>query len=75
MDIVYRRGRATAAEVMDNLPDAPSYSAVRATLRILEEKGHLTHSQDGPRYVVTSESAKSGRKPDLEHLVFLPPDA
>jgi predicted transcriptional regulator len=70
MDIVYRRGRATAAEVMDNLPDAPSYSAVRATLRILEEKGHLTHSQDGPRYVYepTVEPEKA-RRTALRHLV------
>ena len=51
MEVIYRRGSATAAEVHGSLPDAPSYSAVRALLRILEEKGHLTHSQDGPRYV------------------------
>ncbi len=51
MDIVYRLGEATAAEVMENLPDPPSYSAVRALLRILEEKGHLRHRQQGPRYV------------------------
>jgi predicted transcriptional regulator len=52
MDVVYRRGRATAAEVMEDLPDPPSYSAVRAMLRVLEEKGELRHEQDGPRYVV-----------------------
>ena len=51
MDISYARGSATAAEVHEALHDAPSYSAVRALLRILEEKGHLTHSVDGPRYV------------------------
>jgi len=51
MDVIYRLGRATAAEVMDNLPDPPGYSAVRALLRVLEEKGHLKHQQDGPRYV------------------------
>lgn len=51
MDIVYRFERATAQEVRENLPDAPSYSAVRALLRVLEEKGHLTHVQEGPRYV------------------------
>ena len=51
MDVIYRRGSATAAEVQQNIPDAPSYSAVRALLRILEEKGHLRHSYDGPRYV------------------------
>ncbi|HEX8706783.1 MAG TPA: BlaI/MecI/CopY family transcriptional regulator [Pyrinomonadaceae bacterium] len=51
MDIVYSRGRVTATEVMENLPDPPSYSAVRALLRVLEEKGHLRHKQDGLRYV------------------------
>ena len=51
MDIVYRLGSATASEVTTELPDPPSYSAVRAMLRILEDKGHLTHSVDGPRYV------------------------
>jgi predicted transcriptional regulator len=51
MDIIFQLGRATAAEVLDKLPDPPSYSAVRAMLRILEEKGHLKHEQVGPRYV------------------------
>ena len=51
MEIVYERGRATAAEVRAHMPDPPSYSAVRAQLRILEDKGHLRHQQDGPRYV------------------------
>ncbi|MHC5541264.1 BlaI/MecI/CopY family transcriptional regulator, partial [Singulisphaera rosea] len=51
MDIIYELGRATAAEVLERLPDPPSYSAVRAMLRVLEEKGHLRHEQDGPRYV------------------------
>ena len=51
MDILYRLERATAAEVQENLPDPPSYSAVRSHLRILEEKGHVKHEQDGPRYV------------------------
>ena len=51
MDIVYQRGRATAAEVLDALPDPPSYSAVRALLRVLEEKGHVRHQQQGPRYM------------------------
>ena len=50
MEIVYERGRATAADVRAHMPDPPSYSAVRAMLRILEEKGHLRHEQDGPRY-------------------------
>jgi predicted transcriptional regulator len=51
MDVIYARGQATAAEVAAALPDPPSYSAVRALLRILEDKGHLRHHQDGPRYV------------------------
>jgi len=51
MDILYRLGSATAAEVQQNLAEAPSYSAVRALLRILEQKGHLKHAYDGPRYV------------------------
>ena len=51
MDVIYRRGSATAADVHAALPDPPTYSAVRALLRILEDKGHLTHTHDGPRYV------------------------
>ncbi|HZS46748.1 MAG TPA: BlaI/MecI/CopY family transcriptional regulator [Blastocatellia bacterium] len=51
MDIIYQRGQATAAEVMENMPEAPGYSAVRAMLRLLEEKGYLRHEQDGPRYL------------------------
>jgi predicted transcriptional regulator len=51
MDVVYSLGRATASEVLERLPEPPGYSAVRTHLRILEEKGHLRHEQDGPRYV------------------------
>lgn len=51
MDVIYQQGRATAAEVMENLPNPPSYSAVRAMLRLLEDKGFIRHEQDGPRYV------------------------
>jgi BlaI family transcriptional regulator, penicillinase repressor len=51
MDIVYQRGRASAQEVLDSLPDPPSYSAVRAFLRILEEKGHVKHEEAGARYI------------------------
>lgn len=51
MDIIYARGEASAAEVQEELPDPPGYSAVRALLRILEEKGHLEHERAGPRYV------------------------
>lgn len=70
MDILYRAGSATAAEVRNELPDPPSYSAVRATLRILEEKGQIRHEQDGPRYVfrpaVTRDKAKRNA---VRHLV------
>ena len=51
MDVLYARGRATSQEVLDALPDPPSYSAVRALLRVLEDKGHVSHEHDGPRYV------------------------
>ncbi len=51
MDILYRAGTATAADVQAKLPGDPSYSTVRAQLRILEEKGMVTHTEDGPRYV------------------------
>jgi len=51
MEVIYANGRCTAAEVREHLPDPPSYSAVRAMLRILEDKGHLVHETDGPRYV------------------------
>ncbi|HVH99014.1 MAG TPA: BlaI/MecI/CopY family transcriptional regulator [Enhygromyxa sp.] len=53
MDVVYRRGRVTIHEVLAELPDPPSYSAVRASMRVLEDKGQLRHIQDGPRYVYT----------------------
>ncbi|MCY4569619.1 MAG: BlaI/MecI/CopY family transcriptional regulator [Candidatus Poribacteria bacterium] len=51
MDIVYQRGRVSVADVLKDLPDPPSYSAVRALLRILEEKGYLTHEKKGRRYI------------------------
>ena len=53
MDVLYRMGRATVAEVRAGLPDPPSYSAVRAILRILEQKGHVRHRHDAARYVFT----------------------
>ena len=51
MDIIYSRNEATAADVVADLPDAPSYSTVRALLRILEDKGMLRHREEGPRYI------------------------
>ena len=62
MDIIYSRGKATAAEVMENLPDPPSYSAVRALLRVLIEKGHLRHKQEGQRYVYMPKVARNRAK-------------
>jgi len=63
MDILHARGQATAAEVHQLLPEAPGYSAVRALLRILEEKGHARHRRDGLRYVYlpTEARAKASR--------------
>jgi len=70
MDVIYRRSRATAAEVLDDLPDPPSYSAVRAMLRLLEEKGHVRHEQDGPRYVfLPTVNRDRARKSALKHVV------
>lgn len=51
MDVLFRRGRATAAEVLEDLPDPPSYSSVRSMLRLLEDKGYVAHDWDGPRHV------------------------
>ena len=70
MDAVYRLGRATAAEVLGDLPDPPSYSAVRGMLRLLEEKGYLRHEQDGPRYVYLPTTARDeARRSALAHLL------
>src|SRR3954464_7902577 len=51
MNVVFQHGKATAAEILEALPDPPSYSAVRGMLRLLESKGFLRHEWDGPRYV------------------------
>src|SRR5258706_14284062 len=70
MDSIYRRGRATVAEVLEDIPDPPSYSAVRAMLRLLEEKGHVRHEQDGPRYVfLPTVTRDRARKSALKHVV------
>jgi predicted transcriptional regulator len=70
MDIVYRLGSASASDVRENLPDAPSYSAVRALLRILEDKGHLKHAFDGPRYVYApTVSRPVAQKSALKQMV------
>jgi predicted transcriptional regulator len=70
MDVLFRRGRATAAEVMEDLPGSPSYSTVRTQLRVLEEKGHVRHEEEGVRYVYTAVVKRhSARKSALKHLV------
>jgi BlaI family transcriptional regulator, penicillinase repressor len=70
MDAIYRLGRATAAEVLERLPDPPSYSAVRAMLRILEDKGHVRHEEDGVRYVyLPTVPRESARESALKHVV------
>ena len=70
MDILYRDGGATVADVMAQLPDPPSYSAVRATMNVLEEKGHGRHKQDGPRYVyLPAVPRERARLAAMHHLL------
>jgi predicted transcriptional regulator len=70
LDVLYARGHATAAEVQSALPDPPSYSAIRALLRILEEKGHIRHETDGPRYVFAPSVPRDrARRSALRHLL------
>jgi predicted transcriptional regulator len=70
MDVIHAKGEATAADVQAALPKAPSYSAVRALLRILEEKGFLKHREDGPRYVFAPvESPDRARRSALKRVV------
>jgi len=70
MDILYRRGRATAGEVMADLSGTPNYSTVRTQLRVLEEKGHVRHEEHGLRFVYTPAVPRSSaRKSALRHLV------
>jgi len=70
LDILYQRGRATAAEVQADLPEPPSYSAVRALLRILEEKGHVRHEADGPRYVYAPTVGRdNAQRSALRHIL------
>jgi predicted transcriptional regulator len=70
MDRLYRLGRATASEVLEGLPGAPSYSTVRTQLRVLEAKGHVRHEEQGLRYVyMPTVPRHSARKSALKHLV------
>jgi predicted transcriptional regulator len=74
MDIVYRSGEATAAEILSEIPDPPSYSAIRALLRILVDKQHLQHREDGPRYIysptVSRQKARAGALAQLVTTFF-----
>jgi predicted transcriptional regulator len=70
MDVLYRRGRATAAEVMEDLSGRPNYSTVRTQLRVLESKGHVRHEEEGLRYVYAPAVPRhEARKTALRHLV------
>lgn len=70
MDVLLKHGRATAAEVQQAIADGPGYSAIRALLRTLEDKGHVRHEQDGPRYVFAPAIGRDrARKGALRHVV------
>jgi predicted transcriptional regulator len=70
MDVIYELQEATVNQVLERLPSPPSYSAVRALLRVLEHKGHLTHRQDGPRYVYAPTLPRDrARRSALSHLL------
>lgn len=74
MDIVYRRGEATAAEVHGEIPEPPSYSTIRALLRVLVDKRHLQHREDGPRYVysptLSRQKARTGALSQVVNTFF-----
>ena len=71
MDILHRRGRATAHEVLEDLAEPPSYSAVRTFLRLLEERGHIRHEQDGPRYIyMPTVARREAQRSAVAHLVY-----
>ena len=70
MDVIYRRGRASVTEVLAELPDPPTYSAVRGMLRLLEEKGFVRHEQEGLKYVyVPADDTRQVRATALKHMV------
>lgn len=70
LDVIYRLGEASAQDVLTNLPDPPSYSAVRALLRVMEDKGVVRHRQDGPRYVyLPTVSKEHARNSALRQVV------
>lgn len=70
MDILYQRGKSSASEIREAMPDAPGYSAVRAMLRILEEKGHIKHKSEGLRYVyVPIVAREKAKRSAVRHLM------
>ncbi len=70
MDVLYQRGKASAADVREGISDPPSYSAVRAMLRVLEEKGHIAHSMDGVKYVFSPTVRRDkAKRSALKHLL------
>jgi len=70
MDVLFRRGRATAADVLKEIPDPPSYSAVRSMLRLLEAKGHARHVWDGPRHVyLPTDSQADAQRSAARHVL------
>lgn len=70
MDVLFSMGRATGQDVQERLPDAPSYSTVRTILRVLEQKGHIRHIEEGPRYVYLPVVAReTARKSAMQRLL------
>jgi len=70
MDIIYEMKEATVAQVLEMIPDPPSYSSIRALLRVLEEKGHLVHKQVGPRYIYSPTLPREeARENALKHVM------
>lgn len=70
MDIVYELNEATVAQVLEKIPNPPSYSTIRALLRVLEEKGHLIHKQEGPRYIYSPTLPREeARQNALKHVM------
>lgn len=70
MDVIFQMGEATAADILQRLPDPPSYSAVRALLAILEDKGHLTHRREGTRFIyLATLPAEKAKQSALAHLL------
>lgn len=70
MDVLHAKGRATAAEILESIPSPPSYSAVRALLKILEKKGHIKHSRDGARYVYLPRTSQEvARRSALDRVI------